>query len=104
MKKEYYNEENDCDRCKHHVLAGRDDDRLDCWRRKLELSYKFEERDIRVCSVCNNEFDREEMDFTKDCYGIEFRLVCRRCGQKLMSKGYDGEYYTQLDEQIEDDY
>ncbi|MFR1310814.1 MAG: hypothetical protein ACLSCO_19310 [Gallintestinimicrobium sp.] len=44
------------------------------------------------------------MYFTKDCHGIPFRLVCDRCYQRIMSKGYDGEYYTEADEQIEDDY
>lgn len=37
-------------------------------------------------------------------HGIPFRLVCDRCYQRIMSKGYDGEYYTEADEQIEDDY
>lgn len=31
-------------------------------------------------------------------------LVCCDCYEKLMKKGYDGEYYDELDEQIEDDY
>lgn len=63
-----------------------------------------EERDIRTCPVCEHEVDREDMYFTKDCHGIPFRLVCDRCYQRIMSKGYDGEYYTEADEQIEDDY
>ena len=50
------------------------------------------------------EVDREDMYFTKDCHGITFRLVCDSCYQRIMSKGYDGEYYTEEDEQIEDDY
>jgi hypothetical protein len=57
-----------------------------------------------MCPVCNSEVDREDMDFTRDCHGITFRLVCRQCWERLMSKGYDGEYYTEADEQIEDDY
>lgn len=65
---------------------------------------RFEERDIRMCPVCNSEVDREDMDFTRDCHGITFRLVCHQCWERLMSKGYDGEYYTEADEQIEDDY
>lgn len=28
----------------------------------------------------------------------------RQMLQRIMSKGYDGEYYTEADEQIEDDY
>jgi len=44
------------------------------------------------------------MTFTKDCHGISFRLVCGSCYERLMAKGYDGEYYDESDEQIEDDY
>ena len=74
------------------------------YRRQNGLSCRFEERDIRTCPVCEHEVDREDMYFTKDCHGIPFRLVCDRCYQRIMSKGYDGEYYTEADEQIEDDY
>ena len=62
------------------------------------------EEDIRVCSHCFKEVDRSEMMFTRDCHGIPFRLVCYECYEKLMSHGYDGEYYTDADEQIEADY
>ena len=34
------------------------------------------ERDIRICPCCNKEVERGEMDFTRDCHGIAFRLVC----------------------------
>lgn len=61
------------------------------------------ENDIRVCPVCNREVDRSEMDFTRDCRGITFRLVCFKCYKKIMSKGYDGAYYTEQDECIEPD-
>lgn len=61
-------------------------------------------KDIRVCPVCQKEVERQEMLFTRDCHGITFRLVCCDCYEKLMAKGYDGEYYTDQDEQIEDDY
>ena len=44
------------------------------------------------------------MGFTRDCHGITFRLVCWECYDKVMAKGYDGAYYTEADEQIEDDY
>lgn len=63
-----------------------------------------EEKDIRVCPVCGKEVERSNMLFTHDCHGITFRLVCWGCYQKVMAKGYDGEYYTDADEQIEDDY
>lgn len=42
---------------------------------------------------------------TYDCHGIPFRLVCFDCYNEIMdSKGYDGEYYTELDECIDYDY
>ena len=62
------------------------------------------EEDIRICQHCEKEVDRSEMLFTHDCHGIPFRLVCRKCYEKLMSKGFDGEYYTEADEQIDSDY
>lgn len=60
--------------------------------------------DMRLCPVCNRIRPRSDMLFTHDCHGITFRLVCWECYQKVMAKGYDGEYYTDADEQIEDDY
>lgn len=64
----------------------------------------MQEKDMRICPVCNRETERENMAFTKDCHGIAFRLVCFDCYEKLMERGYDGEYYNEADEQIEDDY
>lgn len=65
----------------------------------------MEEQDIRICPVCGKEYPREDMSFTRDCHGITFRLVCFNCWERIMEeKGYDGEYYDELDEQIEDDY
>lgn len=60
--------------------------------------------DTRICPVCEIEVARSDMEFTHDCHGIPFRLVCFSCYSRLMEKGYDGEYYTESDEQIEDDY
>lgn len=60
--------------------------------------------DLRICPVCNKEVEREEMQYTYDCHGIIFRLVCQKCHDRLMEKGYDGEYYTEADETIEPDY
>ena len=60
--------------------------------------------DIRTCPVCGKEVERNDMTFTKDCHGIPFRLVCYDCYDELMEKGYDGEYYTELDECIDYDY
>lgn len=63
-----------------------------------------EEKDIRICPVCEREVERQDMIFTKDCHGIVFRLVCCDCYLKVMEKGYDGEYYDESDECIDDDY
>ena len=62
---------------------------------------KFEQN-IRTCPVCQKDVKREDMSFTKDCHGIPYRLVCFDCYGKLMEKGYDGQYYTELDENIYD--
>ena len=60
---------------------------------------------MRICPVCGKEFEREAMVWTYDCHGIPFRLVCYECYNKIMEeKGYDGEYYTALDENIDDYY
>ena len=56
------------------------------------------------CRCCGKLFNRNEMEFTKDCHGIPFRLVCTDCYDILMSKGYDGEVYTEADECIDYDY
>ena len=62
------------------------------------------EKDLRICPRCGREVERNDMAFTKDCHGIPFRLVCYDCYDKLMEKGYDGEYYTELDECLSLDY
>lgn len=59
---------------------------------------------MRECPYCGKEVEREDMLFTYDCHGIPFRLVCFDCYEKLMEKGYDGEYYTEADECIDWDY
>ena len=60
------------------------------------------EEDTRTCAHCNKEVPRSEMEFTRDCHGIPFRLVCWNCWESLMDKGYDGQYYTEADECIDD--
>lgn len=62
------------------------------------------EKDLRICPVCGKEVERHDMHFTRDCQGIEFRLVCWDCYNEIMSHGYDGEYYTELDENIEEEW
>lgn len=63
-----------------------------------------EDEDLRECPYCGNLVPRVDMSFTYDCHGIPFRLVCYDCYEKLMEKGYDGEYYTEADECIDWDY
>lgn len=62
------------------------------------------EADLRTCPCCGKDVTREEMLFTRDCHGITFRLVCFGCYEKLMAKGYDGQYYDEADECLDEDY
>jgi len=59
---------------------------------------------LPTCSHCEKETPRTDMRFTTDCQGITYRLVCHDCYDMLMEKGYDGEYYNELDECIDDEY
>lgn len=61
--------------------------------------------DTHDCPICGKKFHRSDMQFTHDCHGIPFRLVCLDCYDKIMDEqGYDGEYYTEADECIDADY
>lgn len=64
-----------------------------------EMEHKIDE-----CGCCRSAEERSEMLYTRDCHGIVMRLVCRNCYEKIMSQGYDGAYYTEADECIDDDY
>lgn len=68
------------------------------------LDAGWEEADVRQCAICEGTFQRSDMTFTHDCHGIPFRLVCPACYERAMEKGYDGEYYTEADECLDDDY
>lgn len=55
---------------------------------------KFNEN-VRGYMYLNDECVGE---LTRDCHGIPYRTVCCDCYYKIMeTKGYDGEYYTELD-------
>lgn len=58
------------------------------------------------CPRCHQLFNREDMAFSHDCHGITFRLVCYDCLDEIYSNPpyYDGEYYTEADENIWGDY
>lgn len=59
---------------------------------------------FKICPECQKEVDRNDMQYTRDCHGITFRLLCWKCYNKAMAKGYDGEYYTELDECLDYEY
>ena len=45
--------------------------------------------DIRECACCGKQVERNDMQFTRDCHGIPFRLVCLDCYDKIMDeKGF----------------
>ena len=67
------------------------------------VEYIEEERKL-VCPFCHKEFYRSDMEYTRDCHGIPLQLACFGCCQKIMAKGYDGQYYTENDECLDEDY
>ena len=63
------------------------------------------ETDLRVCPECGRKAKREDMDFSTDCHGIPYRLLCWDCLEKIYEeKGYDGQYYSEADECLDEDY
>ena len=65
---------------------------------------RFDDRPM-TCAICGGIYHRGDMIFTHDCHGIPFRLVCEHCYDNVMEeKGYDGEYYTELDENIYEEW
>ncbi|MCD8286090.1 MAG: hypothetical protein LUD50_02555 [Clostridia bacterium] len=66
---------------------------------------KESSNELCKCEACGKMFPRNEMLFTHDCHGIPFRLVCWNCYESIMEEqGYDGEYYSEYDEEIGWDY
>ena len=60
---------------------------------------------MRLCPNCRRKVEREEMEWIYDCHGIPFQLVCYDCAEKMTKdNGYAGAYYSEADEQIDDDY
>lgn len=65
-------------------------------------SHKLEKID---CPVCGEETRVYNMLMTHDCHGIPYRKVCRSCYDSIMDgRGYDGEEYSELDENLDYDY
>lgn len=57
------------------------------------------------CPRCWKEVRSRDLVLTRDCHGIPYRSVCPRCFDEIMDdKGYDGEPYTEADENIYGDY
>ena len=57
------------------------------------------------CPVCGCYIRLRDMMPTYDCHGIRFRSVCPACYDKISEeKGYDGEYYSSIDECLDYDY
>lgn len=57
-----------------------------------------------ICKRCGAEHPRSELQFSHDCQGIVFRLVCESCMDEIDDIGYDGEYYDERDECLDEDY
>ena len=52
----------------------------------MSKDWTLEDMPKLTCPVCGKEFQREDMDFTRDCHGITFRLVCFDCYDKSWEK------------------
>lgn len=59
-----------------------------------------------VCPVCGKEIRHEDFRQTRDCHGFPYRWVCLDCFFDIMDgpDGHDGEYYTEADENLDEDY
>jgi hypothetical protein len=62
------------------------------------------ESSAEECKRCGKILPREDLQFSYDCRGIPFRLVCDKCMDVIDRIGYDGEHYTEADECIDEDY
>lgn len=58
----------------------------------------------RIIEAENREDAMQNVFYGNDGIDIAFRLVCFNCYEKLMAKGYDGQYYDEADECLDEDY
>ena len=78
--------------------------------------FQYEENQEFECPKCGKKFEFNESDryglylngdsiaiMSRDCHGIPFRNICLDCYDELDGY-YDGEYYTEWDECIDDYY
>lgn len=57
------------------------------------------------CPVCGCGVRHMDLVPTYDCHGIRYRMVCEKCRTRIMDEiGFDGEYYDELDECIDEDW
>lgn len=57
------------------------------------------------CPICGKQVRVYQMEQTYDCHGIPYRMVCGACYDRIMDeRGYDGEKYTEADENLDYDY
>ena len=78
---------------------------IESWRKRKKVIHINENTKIS-CPICGRKYDRCEMDYTLDCHGIPFRLVCLGCYEEIMysEPGYDGCYYSDLEECLDECY
>ena len=69
MAKEHFNKGNDCDTCVHKFMyvsvKGNRDDAQACSRQEAGLDCQYQEREVRICPVCEKEVYRDEMQYTR---------------------------------------
>lgn len=70
----------------------------------LEKHWDDPSLDVRWCDNCGKACSSWDMEWTYDCQGIPFQHVCPACYDKLMGKGYDGQYYDERDENLQEEY
>lgn len=57
------------------------------------------------CPACGKEVRTFDMEQTYDCQGIPYRKVCHKCKRRIEATvGYDGQYYTEADECLDEEY
>lgn len=69
-----------------------------------ELRWEIKSYPYIECPVCGELWSKDDMQWTYDCHGIPYRLVCPDCYDMVMEHGYDGAFYTAMDECIDEDY
>jgi predicted RNA-binding Zn-ribbon protein involved in translation (DUF1610 family) len=85
--------------------VGRKEEVSDKLRKEYMEEKRMETMETMKCPICGKIILRKNAIMTHDCYGIPYRLVCPDCWEKIMNgRGYDGEYYTEADEYLDDDY